>query len=180
MDVPAAIALALIGAAVIFVISVNVFARHLVRGLVTLERNLYRPGDIIEGQLTINALRQCSVKIVRVTLICSSTNPQNKLRMSRFGWIYKTVDTVKLDREFAAGQSQIIPFALNMPATGEVPEFAFLGQDKTRYPGIWSVTAEIDCNGVIVSTGSVFDATNSQCMEMRARSEPCSPCWILR
>ena len=162
MDLPAAIALTLIGAAVVFIISVNVFARYLVRGLVTLERYRYRPDEIIEGQLTINALRRCTVKTVRFTLICSSTNPQNKLRMSRFGWIYKTDHTVKLDREFAAGQSQIMPFALPMPAAGEVPEFAFLSQEKTRYPGIWSVTAEIDCNGVIVSTGSVFEATNSQ------------------
>ena len=46
-----------------------------------------------------------------------------------------------------AGQSQGVAFALPMPQPGEMPSYVFLGQAKTRYPPIWSVYADIECNG---------------------------------
>jgi hypothetical protein len=160
MDLPAAIALVIIGAAAVFAVAVNVRAHRLVRGLVMLERSQYRAGDIVEGRLTVNALRTCTVKSVRLTLACWDTDPQNELCMSRDGWLFKSVQTIYLDRLLMAGQSQSLPFALPMPQPGEMPIYVFLGQGKTRYPAIWSVSADIECNGLIVSTGNDFEAVS--------------------
>ena len=71
-------------------------------------------------------------------------------------WLYKSVQTIDLDRLFAARQSQGVVFALPIPQPGEMPSYVFPGQAKTRYPAIWSVSADIECNGLIVSAGSVF------------------------
>lgn len=162
MDLPAAIALVLIGAAAAFAVSVNLCAHRLVQGMVALDRSRYRVGDIVKGHLTVNALRTCTIKSVRLTLACWVTNKQNELRMSRDGWIYKTVQKIDLDRLCAAGQSQNVPFELPMPQQGVMPSFAFLKEGKTLYPAIWSVSADIECNGLIVSVGTVFEAINDQ------------------
>ena len=71
-------------------------------------------------------------------------------------WLYKYVQTIDLDRLLAAGQSQGVAFVLPMPQPGEMPSYVFLGQGKTRYPAIRSVSADIECNGLIVSAGSVL------------------------
>jgi hypothetical protein len=160
MDLPAAIALGLIGAATVYAVSVNVRAYRLARGLVVLDRSQYRAGDIVEGRLTVNALRTCTVKSVRLTLACWDTDPRNELCMSRDGWLYKAVQTIHLDRLLAAGQSQSVAFALPMPQPGEMPGYLFLGEGKTRYPAIWSVSADIVCNGLIVSAGNDFEAVS--------------------
>ena len=160
MDLPAAIALGLIGAAAVYAVSVNVRAYRLARGSVVLERPQYRAGEIVEGRLTVNALRTCTVKSVCLTLACWSTNPENELRLSSDGWLFKSVQTIYLDRLLMAGQSQSVAFALPMPQPGEMPSYVYLGQYKTRYPPIWSVSVEIVCNGLVVSTGSVFEAVS--------------------
>ena len=61
-------------------------------------------------------------------------------------WLYKYVQTIDLDRLLAAGQSQGVAFALPIPQPGEMPSYVFLVQAKTRYPPIWSVSADIECN----------------------------------
>ena len=160
MDLPAAIALVFIGAAAVYAVSVNVRASRLARGSVILERSQYRAGEIVEGRLTVNALRTCTVKSVCLTLACRDTDPRNELCMSRDGWLFKSVQTIYLDRLFMAGQSQSVPFALPMPQPGEMPIYVFLGQGKTRYPAIWSVSADIVCNGLIVSAGNDFEAVS--------------------
>ena len=71
-------------------------------------------------------------------------------------WLYKSVQTIDLDRLLAAGQSQGVAFVLPMPQPGEMPSYVFLGQGKTRYPAIRSVSADIECNGLMVGAGSVF------------------------
>jgi hypothetical protein len=43
-------------------------------------------------------------------------------------------------------------------ARGVMPEWVFMPKGKTCYPAIWSVSAEIECNGYIISAGSVFEA----------------------
>jgi len=43
-----------------------------------------------------------------------------------------------------------------------MPSYVFPGQAKTRYPAIWSVSADIECNGLIVSAGSVFETLSDQ------------------
>jgi hypothetical protein len=160
MDLPAAIALGLIGAAAVYAIYVNVRAYQLARGSVVLDRPQYRAGEIVEGRLTVNALRTCTVKSACLTLACWDTDPRNELRMSSDGWLYKAVQTIEIDRLLAAGQSQSVAFALPMPQPGEMPSYVYLGQYKTRYPPIWSVSVEIVCNGLVVSTGSVFEAVS--------------------
>jgi len=160
MDLPAAIVLVIIGAAAVYAVSVNVRAHRLARGSVVLGRSQYRAGDIVEGRLTVNALRTCTVKSVFLTLACWDTDPRNELRMSSEGWLYKSVQTIHIDRLLAAGQSQSVAFALPMPRPGEMPIYVFLGEGKTRYPAIWSVSADINCNGLIVSTGNDFEAVS--------------------
>jgi hypothetical protein len=162
MDLPAAIALGLIGAATVYAVSVNVRAYLLARGLVVLERSQYGAGDIVEGRLTVNALRTCTVKSVCLTLACWSTNPENELRMSSDGWLYKSVQTIDIDRLLTTGQSQAVAFALPMPRPGEMPSYLFLGEGKTCYPAIWSVSADIECNGLMVSAGNDFEAVNDR------------------
>ncbi|MDM7953874.1 MAG: hypothetical protein QUV07_11770 [Cyanobium sp. CZS 25K] len=162
MDLPAAVALVLIFAAVFFAVAVNLCAHRLVQGIVTLGRSRYRAGDSVEGCLKINALRACKVKSVRLTLACWHTNKQSELRMSRDGWIYKKIQIIDLERLLAAGQSQSVPFALPMPQRGVMPRFAFLKEGETLYPAIWSVSADIDCTRLIVSVGTIFEAVNDQ------------------
>jgi hypothetical protein len=132
----------------------------LARGLVVLERSQYRAGEIVEGCLTVNALRTCTVKSACLTLACWDTDPRNELRMSSDGWLYKAVQTIHLDRLLAAGQSQSVAFALPMPQPGEMPSYVYLGKYQTRYPPIWSVSADIECNGLIVSAGNDFVAVS--------------------
>ena len=135
-------------------------AYQLARGSVVLDRPQYRAGEIVEGRLTVNALRTCTVKSACLTLACWDTDPRNELRLSCDGWLFKSVQTFDLDRLLAAGQSQSVAFALPMPQPGEMPSYVYLGQYKTRHPPILSVSVEIVCNGLVVSTGSVFEAVS--------------------
>jgi hypothetical protein len=160
MDLPAAIALGLIGAAAVYAVYVNVRAYQLARGSVVLDRSQYRAGEIVEGCLTVNALRTCTVKSACLTLACWSTNPENELRLSCDGWLFKSVQTIEIDRLLASRQSLSVAFALPMPQPGEMPSYVYLGQYKTRYPPIWSVSADIECNGLIVSAGNDFEAVS--------------------
>jgi hypothetical protein len=160
MDLPAAIALGLIGAAAVYAVYVNLRAYQLARGSVVLDRSQYRAGEIVEGCLTVNALRTCTVKSACLTLACWSTNPENELRLSCDGWLFKSVQTIEIDRLLASRQSLSVAFALPMPQPGEMPSYVYLGQYKTRYPPIWSVSADIECNGLIVSAGNDFEAVS--------------------
>jgi hypothetical protein len=114
----------------------------------------------VEGRLTVNALRTCTVKSACLTLACWDTDPRNELRLSCDGWLFKSVQTFDLDRLLASRQSQSVAFALPMPQPGEMPGYLFLGEGKTRYPAIWSVSADIVCNGLIVSAGNDFEAVS--------------------
>jgi hypothetical protein len=80
-------------------------------------------GEIVEGRLTVNALRTCTVKSACLTLACWDTDPRNELRLSCDGWLFKSVQTFDLDRLLAAGQSQSVAFALPMPQPGEMPSY---------------------------------------------------------
>ena len=111
-----------------------------------LDRPQYSAGEIVKGRLTVNALRTCTVKSACLSLACWSANPENELRLSCDGWLFESVQTFDLDRLLAAGQSQSVAFALPMPQPGEMPSYVYLGQYKTRYPPIWSVSADIECN----------------------------------
>ncbi len=156
MNLPAAIALGLIVAAVLFVAAVKWHARGLLHAEVELARSQYGAGEHVEGQVRITARKPCHLASVRVSLTCSTTNAQDARRMSRDGWIYQRAQSWTADRTLARGETFARHFSLPMPEPGTLPRSAYLTQAQTRYPPVWSVSARIFCKAATVDAGVVF------------------------
>ena len=69
MNLPAAIALAVIAAGVVFVVAVRLRARSTARVTVDVPGGPYAPGDVVPGRLTIEALRPCQLDLARITIV---------------------------------------------------------------------------------------------------------------
>lgn len=154
MNLPAAIMLALIGAAIVFVIVVRLRARSTATLAVAVTSGPAMSGDVVRGTVTIHALRSCKVSTVSAQLGCYSTDPRDDRSGSTHTTRYRVRDEQQIDQSLAAGQSLEIPVSLPMPAPGDVHGATASQQAAMRYPVVWSLTAEASCNGYAIAGGS--------------------------
>jgi hypothetical protein len=156
INIPTIFVLSLIGFAILFVVGVQFYISRLAQASVSLSRSHYRAGDIVEGSVTITALRTCKLRSARISLLCWSNNPQDPARLTRDGSLYEVIQTVDLHLTLSAGQAHKVSFALPMPKPVQMPTSAFFGSQPNPHSGVWLVSSEIDCNAVTLSAGEIF------------------------
>lgn len=153
MNLPAAIALAVIAAGVVFVVAVRLRARSTARVTVDVPGGPYAPGDVVPGRLTIEALRPCQVDLARVTLTCFSTDPRDAARPATQNWKFRRSADLQLNRTLAKGEAAGWDLALEMPAPGEVSDAILEPGPGVRYRPHWALNAEVTVNGLTLTAG---------------------------
>lgn len=162
MNLPAAIALAVIAAFFVLVVVIRIRAKRTTR--VTLDRpdRVNAPGDRIPCRVTVTALRPATLESVAVELACRNSDARYDRQSDREGIMYRLAVPHEIGKPITPDAPFVLDVEVALPEPGSSGAVLMKPADPdSPARTVWAVTAEVLVDGLTV-TGGDFVQTRSQ------------------